>query len=318
MKDVAIIGSGPAGLSAAIYAARSGLSTVVFEELTVGGQLASIFSLENYPGFPQGVNGFDFAVSLKEQAEKFGAQVAYEKVLAFEQVSQEPLDNDVKIGVHTSLGYVLKTTNGTYYARSVFIATGAQPVKLPKVDVSSLEGTGVSYCATCDGNFFAGREVVVVGGGDTACADALYLSRIASKIHLVHRRSELRANRWYQERVFNDEKIVIHWNCVVAGVEETEGRLSAVVLEEVASQTKITLECSGLFVAIGTRPSTEWLDGIIQRDEQGYLVTDEECQTSLPGVYAIGDVRQTPLRQVLTAAADGAIAAQAAAKFLAS
>ncbi len=313
MNDVAIIGSGPAGLSAAIYAARSGLSTVVFEELSVGGKLTSIFSLENYPGFPQGINGFDFALALKEQAEKFGAHICYEKVEAFEPISL----CGSALPENTS-GYLLKTANNTYHARSVFIATGAQPVKLGNVDVSSLEGAGVSYCATCDGNFFAGKEVAVVGGGDTACADALYLSRIASKVHLIHRRSELRANPWYQERVLNDENIVIHWDCVVAEVEEEQGRLSGVVLKTTNAHQKSTLACSGLFVAIGVRPSTEWLRGIIQRDEQGYLITNEECQTSLPGAFAIGDVRQTPLRQVLTAAADGAIAAQAAAKFLAS
>ncbi len=315
MNDVAIIGSGPAGLSAAIYAARSGLSTVVFEELSVGGKLTSIFSLENYPGFPQGINGFDFALALKEQAEKFGAHICYEKVEAFEPVP--PCNNALP---ENTSGYLLKTANNTYHARSVFIATGAQPVKLDNVDVSSLEGAGVSYCATCDGNFFAGKEVAVVGGGDTACADALYLSRIASKVHLIHRRSELRANPWYQERVLNGENIVIHWDCVVAEVEEEQGRLSGVVLKATNTHThqKSTLACSGLFVAIGARPSTEWLRGIVQRDEQGYLITNEECQTSLPGVFAIGDVRQTPLRQVLTAAADGAIAAQAAAKFLAS
>ena len=313
MSDVAIIGSGPAGLSAAIYTARAGLSTIIFEELGVGGQLTSISSLENYPGFPQGINGFDFAFSLKEQAEKFGAQIIYEKVEAL-----KPASSRDERAENASLGYVLTTPKSTYSARSVFIATGAHPTKLPGVDVSSLEGKGVSYCATCDGNFFAGREVVVVGGGDTACADALYLSRIASKVHLVHRRSSLRANYWYQERVLNDEAIAVHWDSMVVGVRENEGRLSGVILNNVATQEQSLLECSGLFVAIGTQPSTEWLDGVVKRDERGYLATNEECETSLQGVYAIGDVRQTPLRQVLTAAADGAIAAEAAAKFLSS
>lgn len=312
MIDVAIIGSGPAGLSAAIYTARAGLSTVVFEELGVGGQLTSISLLENYPGFPEGVNGFDFAFSLKEQAEKFGVSIVYEKVEGLTLTSSDER-TEVK-----QKAYSLKTPTNNYITRSVFIATGAKPTKLPDIDVSSLEGRGVSYCATCDGNFFAGKEVVVVGGGDTAAADALYLSRIASRVHLVHRRDELRANHWYQERVLKDDNIVVHWNCVVTGVEETADSLLGVVLKDVLSSEISLLSCDGLFVAIGTQPTTEWLEGIIERDEQGYLVTDSECETSLPGVYAIGDVRQTPLRQVLTAAADGAIAAEAAVKFLAS
>ena len=312
MIDVAIVGSGPAGLSAAIYTARAGFSTVVFEELGVGGQLTSISLLENYPGFPEGVNGFDFAFSLKEQAEKFGVSIVYEKVEGLTLVSSEECTEA------TQKAYSLKTPTNNYIARSVFIATGAKPKKLPDIDVSSLEGRGVSYCATCDGNFFAGKEVVVVGGGDTAAADALYLSRIASRVHLVHRRDELRANHWYQERVLKDDNIVVHWNCVVTGVEKTADGLSGVVLKDVLSSETSLLSCDGLFVAIGSQPTTEWLEGVIERDEQGYLVTDSECETSLPGVYAIGDVRQTPLRQVLTAAADGAIAAEAAVKFLAS
>ena len=301
--DVMILGAGPAGLSAALYAGRSGLSVLLIEKGADGGQIAVTDEIENYPGSLEDESGPSLVGRMSEQAARFGAEKVYDTVQDME------LDGKVKI---------IRCAHGDYQSKTVIIAAGAYPTPIGCPGERELTGKGVSYCATCDGNFFAGKEVVVVGGGDTAAADALYLSRIASRVHLVHRRDELRANHWYQERVLKDDNIVVHWNCVVTGVEETADSLSGVVLKDVLSSEISLLSCDGLFVAIGTQPTTEWLEGIIERDEQGYLVTDSECETSLPGVYAIGDVRQTPLRQVLTAAADGAIAAEAAVKFLAS
>lgn len=303
MIDVAIIGAGPAGLSAAIYAARAGLDTVVFEELTVGGQLTSIDTLENYPGFSEGVNGFDIAFSMSEQARRFGARVLSEKVLSI---------------VSGDEGFTLSTSASAHEARSVIVATGAKPRKLPNVDTQSLEGRGVSYCATCDGNFFAGRDVVVVGGGDTACADCLYLSRICSQVHLVHRRDTLRAHYWYAQKVASLPNVTIHWNSVPVALTDEGGRLASVSVEDVFTHEREDISCAGLFVAIGSTPDTDWLSGIVERDERGYVVASDDTETSTPGIFVAGDVRTTLLRQVVTATSDGAIAAEAAAKFLAS
>lgn len=396
MAEVAIIGAGPAGLATAIYLGRAGFSPLVFEGLTVGGNLSSISLLENYPGFPKGIEGFNFAFSLQEQAEKFGAKLIYERVRALKPISAE--ENHSSTGKQTGLlsevaeeeieenpfsagkqpRYRIETSAKSYDVLCVCIATGTKPRKLPRVDLTALEGRGVSYCATCDGNFFAGREVTLVGGGDTACAEALYLSRLASHVHLIHRRDSLRANHWYQEQVLHNDKITLHWNSEVVGYQEKEGRLAGITLEtkpgftaggssdsapsssvssEPVSSTSApsepatpasapsgsvsdpvpseppppafassryasepqtsTLACAGLFVAIGSLPQTEWLEGV-SKDNQGYLITNNECETSLPGVFAVGDVRRTTLRQVVTAVSDGAIAAQAAVKFLAT
>lgn len=308
INDIVIVGAGPAGLTASIYAARAGLSAVVLDELGAGGQLLSIDNLENYPGFPEGINGFEAAYSLRAQAERFGAVI----------------ENDKAIGISLGKGngddarFVVQGTQGSYPARSVIIATGAKPVPLPVDGAASLVGKGISYCATCDGNFFRNKDVIVVGGGDSAVADVVYLCRIAQTVHLVHRREELKASPWYAKQLKGIENLVVHWNCIVSDVLQEKGRVSGARLKSVLTGETSTIRAQGIFVAIGTRPDTAWLDGIVELDESGYIVADEGGATSVPGLFAAGDVRTTPLRQVVTAVSDGALAAEAAASFLSS
>lgn len=303
MNDVAIIGAGPAGLTAAIYAARAGLSTAVYEGLLVGGQLTSIDQLENYPGFAQGISGFDIALEMREQAERFGATFVSDIITALEKTDE---------------GFVLIGSSQTYEAKSVIVATGAKPRRFTHKDLSSLEGRGVSYCATCDGNFFRGRDVCIVGGGDTACADAIYLSHICTTVHLVHRRDQLRAHHWYAQKVESLPNVVIHWNSVLDDVVTADGSLAGVVIEGVNTHDKTTLDCAGLFVAIGTNPDTAWLSSLVDCDENGYIIASEGGKTNVEGLFVAGDVRSTPLRQVVTATSDGALAAEACVKYLAS
>lgn len=306
MIDIAIVGAGPAGLSAAIYASRAGFSAVAFEELVAGGQLTSIDRLENYPGFAEGIGGFDIALSLRAQAERFGAQIVSEKV------------NGLRVSAEEGEPFVIETNAGSHEARSVVIATGAKPRPLPIEGSERLVGRGISYCATCDGNFFRGKRVAVVGGGDTACADAVYLSRIASEVHLIHRRAALRAAPWYAARLVGLEGLERHLGYTVEALHESDGRLTGLDMVDVESGEVTSLPIDGLFVAVGTVPETSWLDGAVELDEAGYVVSHDEVLTSRAGVFVAGDVRTSPLRQVVTAASDGALAAEAAAKYLAS
>lgn len=308
MIEVAIVGAGPAGLAAGVYAARAGLSVTLFEALMVGGQLTSIDHLENYPGFAQGVNGFEIAFAMREQVERFGATIASERVEGIGKTTNET-------GRQT---FTLKTQTGSYEAKTIILAMGAKPRQLPVDGIEELVGRGVSYCATCDGNFFRDKEVVVVGGGDTACADVVYLSRIVKHVHLVHRRDELRASTWYAKQLEGLDNFTMHWNSVVSGVESEEGRLSAVLLENVQDHSTQQLSADGLFVAVGTEPDTSWLKNVVDLDNSGYVISYVEGETSTPGIFAAGDTRTTPLRQVVTAVSDGALAAEAAAKYLAS
>ena len=308
ITDIGIVGAGPAGLTASIYAARAGLSAVVLEELGAGGQLLSIDNLENYPGFPDGINGFEVAYSLQAQAERFGAVIESDKAVSI----------SVNEGNSGDSRFVVQGIQDSYSARSVIIATGAKPDPLPVDGADALVGKGVSYCATCDGNFFRNRDVIVVGGGDSAVADVVYLSRVAQSVHLVHRREALKASPWYARQLEGIGNLVTHWSCVVSDVLQEEGRVSGVQLNNVLTGETSTIRAQGVFVAIGTRPDTKWLSGIVELDESGYLVADEGGATSVPGLFAAGDVRTTPLRQVVTAVSDGALAAEAAASFLAS
>lgn len=306
--DIVIVGAGPAGLAAGIYAARAGLSAVILEELGAGGQLLSIDNLENYPGFAEGINGFEVAYSLQAQAERFGAVIESDKAVSI----------SVNEGNSGDSRFVVQGIQDSYSARSVIIATGAKPVPLPVDGADALVGKGVSYCATCDGNFFRNRDVIVVGGGDSAVADVVYLSRVAQSVHLVHRREALRASPWYSRQLEGIGNLVTHWSCVVSDVLQEEGRVSGVQLNNVLTGETSTIRAQGVFVAIGTRPDTRWLSGIVELDESGYIVADEGGATSVPGLFAAGDVRTTPLRQVVTAVSDGALAAEVAASFLAS
>lgn len=306
MIDVAIVGAGPAGLAAGIYAARAGLSATVFEALMPGGQLASIDRLENYPGFPEGVAGFEIAAALQSQAQRFGARIVYEQVTGLD-VPTEP-----------GGAFALHTAAGAHEAKSIVVATGAKPRSLPLDGVEGLVGRGISYCATCDGNFFRGKDVAVMGGGDTACADAVYLSRVARSVHLIHRRDSLRASPWYAARLEGLDNLTIHWNSVVAAVDAPDGSVVGVELADVNTGEREALAVQGLFVAIGTDPASGWLPDAVAQDGAGYVEAHDGVHTSVPGVFVAGDVRTSPLRQVVTAVADGALAAEAAAKYVAS
>lgn len=300
--DLAIIGAGPAGMTAALYAARAGLDCAVFERLSFGGQLAQTEHLENYPGYTSSQSGFELALSMHEQAASFGARFIGEEVTGVD-FAADPRR--------------IETPFGAYAARAVIVATGARPAKLGLPMEDELAGRGVSYCATCDGNFFRGREVVVVGGGNTAVADAIYLSRICSKVYLVHRRDKLRATAIYHKRLEEIENVEMVWNSEVVRLIAEDGRVAGVRLRDNVERTERDLACSAVFVAVGTRPNTEFLSGALQLDETGYIRADELGTTATPGVYAAGDVRTKALRQVVTAVSDGANTAERAAEYLA-
>ncbi len=302
--DVIIIGAGPAGLTAGLYAARGGLSALAIERITPGGQLAQTDKVENYPGFPQGAEGWQLAYDMQMQAESFGLEIATDDIVSVD-FTAEPKK-------------LVAASGNVYYARSVVIASGARPRKLGTPGEGELAGKGVSYCATCDGNFFRGKDVAVVGGGNTAAGDAIYLARICSKVYLVHRRDELRATKVYHDRLAETGNVEFVWNSVSQRIEPNEnGTVGALVVTDKNTGVERTLDCSAVFVAVGTEPNTDFLAGAVELDEAGYVVSDESGRTSAPGVFAAGDVRTKALRQVVTAVSDGAQAAENAAEYLA-
>ncbi len=301
LYDVAIIGAGPAGLTAAMYCARAGLDTALIESISPGGQLAQTEHLENYPGFNQSTSGYELSVIMHEQAESFGAKTIYDEVTAVS------FDEPVK---------VLTMAYGVVKARAVIVATGARPAKLGLKGEDDLKGAGVSYCATCDGNFFKDKDVCIVGGGDTAAADAIYLSRICRSIRIFVRRDVLRATAIYHEKLDALPNVQIVWNTVVEELISEDGQLSAVKVRNKQTDEVQTVAVSALFVAIGTTPNTEFLDGKLELDQTGHIVADEMGKTSYAGVFAAGDVRTKVLRQVSTGVGDGANAADAVAEYL--
>ena len=304
MYDVAIIGAGPAGLTAALYAARGGLDTVVLERISPGGQLAQTETVENYPGFPEGAEGWKLAFDMQQQAVRFGARIESLDVASVD------FEGDTK--------WVVAADGTAYEARAVIIATGARPRKLGLENEGALTGMGVSYCATCDGNFFRGKDVVVVGGGDTAVADALYLSRICNHVYIVHRRDELRATPVYRTRLEETENIEFVWNSISQRLVQTDdGRLAGLEVQNKLTGELRMLEASAVFVAVGTEPNTEFLSGAVALDDRGYVIADESGRTNVPGVFAAGDVRTKALRQVVTAVSDGAQAAENVSEYLA-
>ena len=300
--DMAIIGGGPAGYTAALYAARAGLDAVVLEKLSAGGQMALTHQIDNYPGFEEGVDGFSLAAKMQKQAERFGARTQNA------EVSRVDLRADPK---------VIETSEGTYLAKTVVLATGANPRELGVPEEKEMIGRGVAYCAACDGMFYRGKTVVVVGGGNSAAADALLLSRIAAKVIIVHRRDTLRATKIYHEPLMKAENVEFRWNSVVEALVHEE-LLTGVRIRDVKTGEESTLACDGLFVSVGRKPATELLGDQIDLDEYGYVKADETTQTNLPGVYAVGDLRQKPLRQIVTAVADGATAVHMAEEYLAT
>ena len=297
MYDLIILGAGPAGLTAGIYAARGGLNAVIVESKAVGGQAALTAEIENYPGFSS-VSGYELVSLMQAQCEALGVSFVFDAPVAL------ALEGDVK---RVDTAY-----SGTLEARAVVLATGALPRTLGIERESELMGGGVSYCATCDGAFFRGKPVAVVGGGNTAVEDALYLEKFASEVYLIHRRDALRADAILADRVKNSGVHIV-WDSVVTALEGDK-KLQSVTLKNVKSGDTSSLAVNGLFVAVGQKPATEGLTGV--ELDGGYIVTDSEMRTSLPGVFAAGDVRKKTLRQVVTAAADGAVAAESAIKFL--
>ena len=299
--DMVIIGGGPAGYTAALYAARSGLQVIVLEKLSAGGQMALTAQIDNYPGFEDGIDGFELAEKMQLQAQRFGAQTELAEVTAVQ------LDGPVK---------KVETTEGTFLGRTVVFSTGANPRELGVTGEQELVGRGVHYCAACDGMFYRGKTVVVVGGGNSAAADALVLSRIAEKVILVHRRDTLRATKIYHEPLMKAPNVELRWNSVVAELLH-DGRLHGVKLRDVNTGAETTVECDGLFVSVGRKPASDLVRGQLQLDEAGYIAADESTRTNIPGVFAVGDVRTKVLRQVVTAVADGAMAVHYAEEYLA-
>lgn len=299
--DVVIIGGGPGGYAAALYCARAGLSTLVLEKLSAGGQMATTTQVDNYPGFDEGIDGFELAEKMQRGAERFGAETAYAEVTALDLAAQPKR-------ITTSAGEVLGQT--------VILATGASPRPLGIPDEDALRGRGVSYCATCDGMFFRGKTVVVAGGGNSAAEDALVLSKICKKVYLVHRRDTLRATKSYLAPLEKAQNMEFVWNKQIDRLIAPDGQLTGVGMTDRVTGEVSTLDADGLFVAIGRIPDTKLIAGQVDLDEQGYIIADETTRTSVPGVFAVGDARTKPLRQIITAAADGATASKFIEEYL--
>ncbi|MBE6916825.1 MAG: thioredoxin-disulfide reductase [Ruminococcaceae bacterium] len=299
--DVLVLGGGPGGYTAAMYAARSGLRTLVLERLAAGGQMALTHSIDNYPGFDEGVDGFTLGMKMQQGAQRFGAETVYADVQSAE------LDGTIK---------VLHTLQGTFYGKTVILATGANPRKLGLDGEEELTGRGVHYCAACDGMFYRGKTVMLVGGGNSAVADALVLARVAKKVILVHRRDTLRASKIYHEPLEKTENIEFRWNSEVVSLLQDQRFEGAVIRNRVTGEEE-TVSCDALFISIGRQPATELFQGKVALDEAGYIVAGESTKTSIPGVYAVGDVRTKAVRQIVTATADGAVAAHEIEEYLA-
>ena len=298
--DVIIIGGGPAGYTAALYTVRAGFSTLLIEKMSAGGQMTQTNEIDNYPGFNEGIDGFTLGMKMQQGAERFGAQTVYEEVVSTK------LCEKIKS---------VSTIKNTYYGKVVMIATGAEHRMLGIEDEALLTGRGVSYCATCDGMFYKGKNVVVVGGGNSAVADALVLSRIANKVMIVHRRDTLRATKLYHEQLMQTENVEFYWDSIVTKLI-SDGKFTHVSIQNVKTKEEQLLEADGLFVSIGRSPVTNVFSEQIRCDENGYIIADETTCTNIPGVYAIGDVRTKEVRQIVTAASDGAVAAHYAEKYL--
>ena len=298
--DMVIVGGGPGGYTAALYAARAGLDVLIIERLSAGGQMNLTGQIDNYPGFPDGVDGFQLGYNMQQQAERFGAKTKYAEVLKLE------LEGEIK---------KVFTNESEYLAKSVVISTGANPRQLGVAREKEMIGRGVGYCAHCVGGFYRGKTVAVVGGGNSAVAEALYLSRIAKEVILIHRRNSLRATQIYHKPLMDAPNIRFAWNSEVAELLG-EDLLEGVKIRNLQSGEEEILEVRGLFVSIGRKPATDLVKDQLTLDGAGYIMAGEDTKTNLPGVYAVGDVRTKELRQIVTAVADGAMAAHMAEKEL--
>ena len=299
--DMIIIGGGPGGYTAALYAARAGLDVIVLEKLSAGGQMALTSQIDNYPGFEDGIDGFTLGEKMQAGAEKFGAKTEYAEVFSV----------DLK-----SIPKVVETSEGTFYGHTVVLATGASPRELGVSGEKELIGRGVHYCAACDGMFYKGKTVVIVGGGNTAAADAFVLSRIAKKIILVHRRDTLRATKVYHDPLMRAENVDFRWNSTISEFI-SDGKVTGVKIKDVNTGEESVVECDGVFISVGRKPATELVKDQLELDSGGYVIADESTKTNIPGVYAVGDVRIKKVRQIVTAVADGAVAAHEAEEYLA-
>ena len=301
--NVAIIGQGPAGMTAALYAGRAGLSTVSFERMGPGGQMTTTDALDNYPGFAEGAEPFALSFAMSAQAARFGAQAKTDEVVGLDLASTPKR--------------IVTASGEEYAADAVILAMGAAPRPLGIPHEDELRGKGISYCATCDGGFFKDKVAVVVGGGNTAVEDAMYLANICAEVHLVHRRDTLRADAIYAKPLDELKNVTKHMSAAVDGVREEDGRVAGVLIRDLATGEVTDLDASALFVAVGSLPKSDILrDTGIELDERGYVVAGEDGKTSIPGVFAAGDVRTKQLRQVATAVGDGANAAASAFEFL--
>ncbi len=299
--DLVVIGAGPAGLTAGIYAARARLDVLLLEKAAPGGQILVTDWIENYPGFPEGLSGADLIMKMTDQLKGFGVSIETNEVRSVDLEGSEK---------------ELQLSDRTIRAKTVVIASGAAPKQLGIPGEDLYFGKGVSTCATCDAPFFKNSVVAAVGGGNTAVQESLFLTRFVEKVYLVHRRRELRADKLLQERAFANDKVQILWNSNVTGIKGTDTGVSAVTIENVVTGKVVDLPVEGCFIWVGTTPNTNFLKDHVKLDEQGFIEVDHRMETSVPGVFAAGDVRATPLRQVATAVGDGAIAASMAADYI--
>lgn len=300
MQDIIIVGGGLAGLTAGIYAKRAGMNTLLFERMFPGGQASTTYSIENYPGFDDPISGPDFAMRIENHARKFELEILYD------EVSELQLEGDIKKVI---------TSKDVYESKTLIIATGAKPKTLGLEREDEFRGRGVSYCATCDGAFYKEKEVMVVGGGDTAAEDAIFLAQYAKKVYLIHRRDELRATKILQENVFKNNKIEVIWNTVVENILG-EDQVEGVTIRNVNTGDTREIKLHGIFVAIGIDPNNNLVKDKVRISEAGFIITNENMATDIPGVFAAGDIRQKPLWQLITAAADGAVASVSAQRYI--
>lgn len=298
--DVVIIGGGPAGLAAGLYGARGKMKTLIIEKGQMGGQIATTMDVENYPGAPEGVTGPSLIARMEEQVKHFGAEFVKDVVNTID------VSNQVK---------VVKCQGGDYHAKTVILATGAKPKSLGAPGERELVGKGVSYCATCDADFFTDLDVAVIGGGDSAVEEAIFLTKFAEKVTIIHRRDEFKAAKSIQEKAFKNPKINVVWDTGIESVNG-DGIVESLTLKNLKTGEVSTLEVNGVFVFVGYTPITDYVKGIVDMDQYGYIIANDKMETSVPGIYVAGDLRQKTLRQVITACADGAIASTQAEKYI--
>ncbi len=298
--DLAVLGGGPAGLTAVIYARRAGLKTLLIEKMVLGGTASTAFQIDNFPGFPEGISGMELAQRLSSQADKLGNNIIWGNATALKSKNKH---------------FEITIDGKTIQAKAVILATGSESKRLDVPGEEKLRGRGISYCATCDGPFYKDKNIAVVGGGNGAIEEALFLTRFAKKISIIHRRDELRADKILADRAKADPKIYFFWHSAVQEIKG-ENKVESISIKDVQNDKTLNVSIDGIFVYIGSRPNSSIAKDLIKIDKNGFIVTDNNLQSSVAGIFAAGDVRQKSLRQIVTAAADGAIAAESARKYI--